>query len=160
MVWKHLPQNRWFNQHLMCSFTSLTAIKKWHSVDFLCGDRLWSWRPVYNAEKPMAYQRDGAEASVVSWKSSQSRVALCLEYAEGRSWNRHLAEYLNSGLATPQSREKFCPRKVNVKFSYTKFCDFTMELSMLYPQWKCGIPTTDEISGIGKKSFSIKQKHW
>lgn len=87
MVWKHLPQNRWFNQHLMYSFTSLTVIKKKkksNTVDFSCGARLWSWRPAYNAEKPMAYQRLRAKGKscLMKVKSTQgcSLCGVCWRY--------------------------------------------------------------------------------
>lgn len=145
MVWKHLPQNRWFNQHLMYSFTSLTVIKKKKKVT------LWisHVEPGFEAEGQLTTQRSPwhikdseLKARVVSWKSSQLRVALCVEYAGDTTWNRWLTEYLNSGFATPQSGKKFWPWKVNFKSAYRKFCDFTMELSMVHPQWKCGIPVT------------------
>lgn len=87
------------------------------------------------------YIKDAEMKASVSWKSSQFNVALCLEYDGDMSRNRCLAGYLNSVFAATQSGEIW-PWKVNFKFAYTKFCDCTMELSMLSSQWKSGIPTT------------------
>lgn len=86
--------------------------------------KMQSWRQMSSHESQ-------AKSGLLSvW----NMLEICLE--------KCLAEYLKSGLATPQSGEKFWPWKVNFSFAYTKFCDFTMGSSMLYPQWKCGIPTT------------------